>query len=105
MGDAAKKKKPPTPTAAGRWTDATSYAAGRHGKDEPSVWALRAEGIRLEVHRLWGIPGMWFVTCRDVGLYQEGLDTDDLNTAKARALCDAQARLKKLSAALKAAMG
>jgi hypothetical protein len=45
------------------WTDDTSYQRGERdggAKPEPRVWGAKIGRLRLVVHRLHGIPGLWY---------------------------------------------
>lgn len=68
------------------WKDKTSYSQSERGKVEPRTWAAKI-GMDYEVviSRHIHYPGSWIVYIRSV-IDTTDLLTDDLETAKQRAL-------------------
>lgn len=63
------------------WKDATSYSRGERGTKEPSVMEMDLDGLRVSVHRLHGVEGLWFGSCYVMGVERHQLDSKDFDTA------------------------
>jgi len=60
--------------------DITTYS--RLDKDKtPRVYEVSLQGIRYTVHRHIHYPGTWLLTCRDIGIEMENMETDDTQQA------------------------
>lgn len=68
------------------WKDESSYSRGERGTREPSVWSLDSKAIRLRVHRLHGVEGLWFLSCYGLALENCQLDAIEIEPAKQEAL-------------------
>lgn len=78
-----------------QWEDMTSYAKGERGKIPPTVLKVRIKGIVLLIHRHIYYPGTWLLSCQDLNIKNEDLETDDFNTAESNMLCYLSKYMKK----------
>lgn len=73
------------------WKDCSSYSqrgTGRgRGECEPSGWETEPAGLRIVVTRYHGVPGRWFLLCREMGIASHReLPSADLEAAKLEAI-------------------
>lgn len=66
------------------WTT-TFYSRNDRNIIEPRAWTKKVGTLRVEVHRVYGVPTEWFFTCDAVAVFTRPAGTD-LELAKEKAL-------------------
>lgn len=59
--------------------DISTYARGEEKK--PNIIEIEVAGIKFRVHRHIYCPGTWLLTCRDLNIEHEDMETDDMEEA------------------------
>jgi hypothetical protein len=75
------------------WKDGTSYSRGDKDRT-PRDWRATIDGMVVIVHRHIHYPGLWLVSCADLGVDTVPLDASEVGAAKREALRFLHDRLK-----------
>jgi len=74
----------------------TRWARDPH---EENVWRVDADGLHIVLHRIHGITGAWFASCRELGIDSRDLPETDVLRARVAALRVVETELAKLNQA------
>lgn len=85
------------------WKDTSSYSQGERGKVEPTAWDLDLDGLRVTVHRLHLIDGLWFGSCHAMGVERKQLTFAELKDAQVEFLAYLIARAENWTKKLREA--
>lgn len=69
---------------------------GERGKVEPRLWVVEGARVRISVHRMHGLPDLWFVSCVALGVDRVALVSRDLEGAKVEAIAWVKAEIDAL---------
>lgn len=86
------------------WKDSTSYSRGERGSTEPRAWDLDLDGLRVTVHRIHRIDGLWFGTCYAMGITDKQLGRPDIESARHEFLMLCVGRANRWAEKLRAAL-
>ncbi|MDT8718187.1 hypothetical protein IAI10_16090 [Clostridium sp. 19966] len=67
------------------WIDGTSYGKGERGVIQPRVLKTKIENVSITVHKHIDYGNTWLLTCRDLNIEKEILQTENFEKAQEKA--------------------
>jgi hypothetical protein len=83
------------------WINTTSHSQSDSDRT-PRAWTMYTGWLRVVVHRKIFGPGLWFVSCHEIGLTDRQLASVEHEDAQREALACVSAILAKMTASLHA---
>lgn len=81
----------------GEWKDESSYSRSDEHPHTPTTWTIESPDLKIVVTRHIHFPGTWVLQCAAASFHHWDLKTNDVDTARAKALRLVRDRLVKIS--------